>query len=379
MKIKLIIAFICICSSCLYAQNISYQSWINYFAASGTSCSNEVGDEEYTWYGYVRDNVYTTETSTGCKEKTANGATTLSGTFGLRTRNSTTATNITGRLRAWEDDSGSRCSYNTGGLNSDDCSTNISATYSFSNPVEYEFTNVTKTISNANFSMEMEYQYRYSATTLGLAVDNSSESFSTSGILQFWGANGSWADVDDDCAASGTISHNQTSAFQTTVTDKSSVTFKWRVSSEPNDYLRVYINGVLNDEISGDTGWLTKTINLTGSSNTIKWEYQKDGSGSSGIDRGFVDDVSFAESTLNIETNELKAVSIYPNPVRNNLYFEGLATKPYELVIYNTLGAEIKTLKNIGQSVDLSTLNNGVYILRLFTDTSQKTFRVVKI
>ncbi|MCA0132794.1 T9SS type A sorting domain-containing protein [Winogradskyella alexanderae] len=379
MKTKLIIALMCICSSCLYAQNISYQSWINQFTATGSSCSSEVGDEEYTWYGYVSDNVYTTETSTGCKEKTTNGATTLSGTFGLRTRNSTTATSITGRLRAWEDDSGDRCTYNSGGINSDDCSTNISSSYSLSNPVEYEFTTGTRTIGNGNFTMEMEYQYRYSVTTLGLAVDNSSESFSTTGTRQFWGSIGSWADVDDDCAASGTIGNNQTSSFQTTVNNKSSVAFRWRASSEPNDYLRVYINGVLNDEISGEPGWLTKTINLTGSSNTIKWEYQKDGSGSGGIDRGFVDDISFAESTLAVVTNELEGVSIYPNPVRSTLNFQGLETNTYELVMYNTLGAEIKTLKIIRPYVDMSALNNGIYIIRLFTDTSQKTFRVVKI
>jgi hypothetical protein len=227
--------------------------------------------------------------------------------------------------------------------------------------------------------MEMEYQYRYSVTTLGLAVDNSSESFSTTGTRQFWGSIGSWADVDEDCAASGTIGNNQTSSFQTSVNNKSSVTFRWRVSSEPNDYLRVYVNNVFDDEISGNSGWLTKTINLTGPNNTIRWEYQKDGSGSGGIDRGFVDDISFMESTLNIISNELEGVSIHPNPVKSTLYFDGSLNKPYQLVLYNTLGAKVKTFKNFGQSVDISALDSGIYVVRLLTDTSQKTFRVIKI
>ena len=49
------------------------------------------------------------------------------------------------------------------------------------------------------------------------------------------------------------------------------MSFRWRASSEANnDYLEVYVNGVRKDCISGNTGWLSKTINLDFGTNVIE-------------------------------------------------------------------------------------------------------------
>ena len=382
MKTKyILIIHLFIVSSSVFAQNINYQSWVTAFYASDVSCSSEVGDEEYTWYGYAKDNDYTTETSSGCHQRTTNGGTTLTSISGsLRTRNNTSATTITGRLRAWEDDSGSRCSYNTGALvNDDDCSTNVSATYSFSSPVEYQFAEVTRNIGNGSFSMDLRYKYRYSIENMNTAVDNTEESFSTTGSDRpFWGARGSWASDGVDCAASGTIGNNQSSVFRTTVSNKSSVTFKWRVSSEPNDYLQVFVNGVLDEQISGETSWETKTIDLTETNNTIEWKYQKNGSSSSGTDRGFVDAISFEDATLSTISNKLDYVSIFPNPVKSTLNLKGLRNEVYSLEIYDVSGRKVIGGRNISKTLDVSTLKKGFYIVKLYTKTSSKTFKIMK-
>lgn len=372
---------LCIFSSYIFAQNISYQSWVTEFKAFDVSCTGEIGDEEYTWYGYMRDNVYTAETSTGCKEKTTNGSTTLFVNNGLRSRSNTTATQITGRLRAWEDDGGSRCTYDSGGVNSDDCSTNISNTYELSNPIEYDFVTTSRTISNNSFSMKFTYKYRYSVTTLGLAVENSSESFSYSGSQRpFWGSKGNWASDGEDCATSGTITHNQSSVFRTTVTNKSSVTFKWRVSSAAgSDYLKVFVNGVLDTQISGNSGWISKTIEfIDPTNNTIEWQYVKDASGSSGLDRGFVDAISFEEATLSTNSKNLDEVSVYPNPVKSILNIKGLKGDDYNLDIYDATGRKIKTIMNIENKVNLSKLSHGFYMIRLYSESNNKTYKIMK-
>jgi len=360
------------------AQNISYQSWGTRFYATSNSCTSEIGDEEYTWYGYMSDDVYTSETSTGCYQKTTNGSTSTSINSGLRSRNNTTATQLIARIRAWEDDGGSRCSYNTG-INSDDCLTNITETYNFANPVEYQQASISRNVGNNNFNMDLTFTYRYSVENLNNAVENNSESFTTSGNRPFWGAKGSWASDNIDCAASGTISNNQNSILKATVTDKSSVTFKWRVSSEAGDYLQVYVNGVLNEQISGDTNWTTKTIEFTEPINTIEWQYQKNGSGTSGLDRGFVDAVSFEDDpSLSINSNSLDFISIYPNPVTSILNIKGLKNENYHLDIFNVAGKKVKTVKNIQNPIDLSTLSNGFYLIKLYAKYSHKTFKIVK-
>jgi len=93
-----------------------------------------------------------------------------------------------------------------------------------------------------------------------------------------------------DAAQSGDIANSQTSTVQTTISGKTSVKFYWRVSSETNyDYLRFYIDGVLQSQISGSTSWAQKTYTVSSGSHTLTWTYYKDYSVSSGSDCGWVD------------------------------------------------------------------------------------------
>ncbi|MFZ2147385.1 MAG: hypothetical protein WAV28_09200, partial [Sedimentisphaerales bacterium] len=68
------------------------------------------------------------------------------------------------------------------------------------------------------------------------------------------------------------------------------ITFWWKVYSEEEDYLELYIDGVFKDKISGEVGWQQKQYNLTGSdTHTLLWQYVKDWSVSEGSDKGWVD------------------------------------------------------------------------------------------
>lgn len=278
----------------LLAQNVNYESRITQFYGD----CNEGGTEEYTWKGWISDNVNTAETYSGCITRNNNGAVTQFGTYATRNQNNVTATQIRTRIDAWEDDSGGRCDYNTGFfVNNDDCRTQQTCTYNFTNPLEYQWTTNTPTCGSGNMNMRSFYRYRYATTSIPLAVENTAETFTTGGNRPFWGARGAWASVGADCAASGTIGNNQTSSFSTTVTCKRQVTFRWRVSSEANfDFLEVYVNGNRRNRISGTVGWTTVTLNLDFGNNTIEWRYDKDGSQTAGLDRGFVDQISFTDA-----------------------------------------------------------------------------------
>ncbi|WP_299436434.1 T9SS type A sorting domain-containing protein [uncultured Aquimarina sp.] len=279
-------------SSYIFAQNIDYESRITSFYAND---NNEFGEEEYAWLGWIRDNVNTVETASGCVAKSSSSAATQTGNYAVRNQSNTAATEIIGRIDAWEDDSviDDNCVYGSG----DDSRLQTSGNYSFVNPIEDVFTTANQTIGSNSFNMNLFYQYKYANTTIANAVENTTETFTTGGTKPFWGSNGAWSNDGTDAATSGTITDNQISSFSTTVSGKSQVIFDWRVSSEANDFLQVYVNGVLDEQISGNVAWATKTINLTAYTNTIEWRYSKDGTGSALEDRGHIDTISFTNAT----------------------------------------------------------------------------------
>jgi hypothetical protein len=95
--------------------------------------------------------------------------------------------------------------------------------------------------------------------------------------------------LDSDAAQSGAISHNQESWMQTTVSG-GSISFYWKVSSEAGyDALEFYIDGSLQDSISGSADWQQVFYTLPSGTYELKWRYVKDWSVSEGEDTGWVD------------------------------------------------------------------------------------------
>jgi len=120
-------------------------------------------------------------------------------------------------------------------------------------------------------------------------------SFTTGGSAD-WFAQTTTTRYDGDAAQSGDISHRQDSWMQTTVSGTGTVKFYWKVSSEEDfDFLEFYIDGSLQENISGlENDWERQTYTIsTSGSHTLEWRYVKDGSGNSGSDCGWVDKVEW--------------------------------------------------------------------------------------
>ena len=79
--------------------------------------------------------------------------------------------------------------------------------------------------------------------------------------------------------------------MQTTVSGAGTVSFYWKVSSEADwDFLEFYIDGELQDQISGEVDWQQMTYTITDSgSHTLEWRYTKDEGASDGDDCGWAD------------------------------------------------------------------------------------------
>ena len=83
----------------------------------------------------------------------------------------------------------------------------------------------------------------------------------------------------------------------------------------------------------------------------------------------------FTLSTDSIEAQQ--PISIYPNPTTDVLNFNGPFTKDLKVNVYDVLGNRIiaQTVK-IGSSLDVSRLNNGIYIIKF--EDFDSTYKFVK-
>ena len=81
---------------------------------------------------------------------------------------------------------------------------------------------------------------------------------------------------------------------------------------------------------------------------------------------------SYDESlvTSNHEYEEL-SISVYPNPVTDYLYIEGLGSTVEEVSLFDFNGRLIETVTE-GTDIDLTDLSSGVYFLQIYT--GQKAF-----
>lgn len=101
-------------------------------------------------------------------------------------------------------------------------------------------------------------------------------------------------------AKSGTITHSQSSTMETIrdVTSAGDVTFWYKVSSQSSyDKLNFYIDDLLQTSSwSGEVPWTQASYALTTGIHTLKWEYVKSMSTSTGSDCAWVDDIIFPPS-----------------------------------------------------------------------------------
>jgi uncharacterized delta-60 repeat protein len=135
------------------------------------------------------------------------------------------------------------------------------------------------------------------AQTLADAVDAPQLTWTAGGNLAWVGQTTVTHD-GVDAARSGLITDDQESWLQTTVTGPGLLTFWWKASSEEVwDFLEFQVNGVLQNEISGEVDWQQRTVQLDAGNQTLRWRYTKDDIFSDGQDRGWVDMVSFTPAS----------------------------------------------------------------------------------
>jgi carboxypeptidase D len=92
-------------------------------------------------------------------------------------------------------------------------------------------------------------------------------------------------------AEAGNINDSQYTYLERVI-DGGDLSFWYKVSSETNyDFFNFYINGARQLHVSGAGNWAYYSTTLAAGTHTLKWEYTKDGSVSSGSDTVWIDDL----------------------------------------------------------------------------------------
>ena len=110
-------------------------------------------------------------------------------------------------------------------------------------------------------------------------------------------SNAAWF-PDGNAVRSGYISHNGSSTMSVRLYGSGLLSFRWRVSSEPEyDMLTYSIDGIQGGRISGEQGWAAASILVAGAGwHTVRFTYAKDGGSTYGNDCGWVDSLVWTGS-----------------------------------------------------------------------------------
>ena len=121
-----------------------------------------------------------------------------------------------------------------------------------------------------------------------------------------------WTIVDTEphsgnyCLQSGSIGHNETSTLSlhfNIENESDEIRFFRKTDCDNRDNLKFYIDGDEIQQWSGNTSWREMTFPVSQGEHTFTWTYEKDGSGTSGADHVWLDDILFPVRHIDFACN----------------------------------------------------------------------------
>ncbi len=220
-------------------------------------------------------------------------------------------------------------------------------------PTDSAFYHLVFTVFKDGFKKEYSYW---------MPLFRATERFETGNFDNFpWQSNSRWT-IDSThshegvfCARSAAIDHNQKTVLcmDVDVLTNDSISFWYSVSSEADDRLYFFIDGMRRGYWSGNGEWGRKSCSITAGHHHLEWVYQKDASVSERGDCAHIDDIVFPlclwnkqsgipeESTLLSSPQEPYGIrfSVYPNPTCGTITLI-CSPCPYhrQIEVYDPLG-----------------------------------------
>ncbi len=198
----------------------------------------------------------------------------------------------------------------------------------------------------------------------------------------------------ESASQSGGISHSEESVMilDVNVLEAGEMSFHYKVSSEAEyDILSFHIDGVKQDEWSGEIDWTEVVYMLEEGEHELKWIYAKDQIFSQGDDAAWVDFVTLPViEIVNTSTTSIfnqESFEIMPNPVAQNatITYELTANSDIQINVLNAAGQKVTNLfsgtNNTGKhqfSWNANTLSSGIYFIELRSGSNTLIKKLVK-
>ena len=86
----------------------------------------------------------------------------------------------------------------------------------------------------------------------------------------------------------------------------------------------------------------------------------------------------FKNFQLGVSDFNLNQIEIYPNPTNSIIHLKSPNSQIIKIEIFNSLGLSIKRIKNNFDTLNISDLPNGLYVIRLDTEFGMINKKIIK-
>ncbi|WP_430408404.1 T9SS type A sorting domain-containing protein [Kordia sp.] len=87
---------------------------------------------------------------------------------------------------------------------------------------------------------------------------------------------------------------------------------------------------------------------------------------------------SFDFATLSVEEKQLGNIVVYPNPATTIVNITGNEIQLQKVEIYTTNGQMVLTVTNNLKKINISSLQSGIYFMKLFAESGSKTVKLIR-
>ena len=80
---------------------------------------------------------------------------------------------------------------------------------------------------------------------------------------------------------------------------------------------------------------------------------------------------------LNIDKNNISNASLYPNPANGVVYFSTTTNDALSVSVFDMLGKQVMEAQNVQSQLNISSLNPGMYFVKMTQGSSTSTKKLV--
>ncbi|MBM1104786.1 T9SS type A sorting domain-containing protein [Aurantibacter crassamenti] len=88
--------------------------------------------------------------------------------------------------------------------------------------------------------------------------------------------------------------------------------------------------------------------------------------------------ITIAYGQDSVASSDIEGFKLYPNPVTSGkVYISTTNSAPKKILIFDVLGTQVLQTTILGKEIDLSSLDAGVYILRMYQNNKMATRKLI--